>query len=215
MDAEEAATRLLPASTMLSGQACSALTRVLVSRRRHDAFVEAFAAAMRGAKLGDPFDPATDMGPIALERQRDRVEHYISVGKAEGARLVTGGGRPDHLDRGYFIEPTLFDGVDSGMTIAQEEIFGPVISVLAYDDEAQAVEIANDTTYGLYGSVFTHDDAAVWRIGRQLRSGNVAKNAVIVDRTLPYGGFKQSGIGREGGIEGLRSFQEQKTIYLA
>ena len=215
MDAEEAATRLLPASTMLSGQACSALTRVLVSRRQHDAFVEAFAGAMASARLGDPFDPATDMGPIALERQRDRVEHYIAVGKAEGARVVTGGGRPAHLDRGYFIEPTLFAEVDNRMTIAREEIFGPVISVIPYDDEAQAVAIANDSPYGLYASVFTHDDDSVWRLGRQLRTGNVARNAVIVDRTLPYGGFKQSGIGREGGLEGLRSFQEQKTVYLS
>ena len=215
MSVEEAATRLLPASTMLSGQACSALTRVLVSRDRHDAFVEAFAALMAATIVGDPFEPATDMGPIAIERQRDRVEQYIAVGKAEGATLVTGGGRPSHLDRGFFVEPTLFTQVDNGMTIAREEIFGPVISVMAYDGEDQAIAMANDSPYGLYGSVFSHDDAAVWRIGRELRTGNVAKNAVIVDRTLPYGGFKQSGIGREGGLEGLRSFQEQKTVYLS
>ena len=215
MTIEDVVAKLLPAATMLSGQACSALTRVLVPRRRHDAFVEAFAAAMGKARLGDPFDPTTDMGPIALERQRDRVEHYIAAGKAEGAKLVTGGGRPSHLDRGYFIEPTLFTGVDNRMTIAREEIFGPVISVITYDGEDEAVAVANDSPYGLYASVFTHDDEAVWRIGRQLRTGNVARNAVIVDRTLPYGGFKQSGIGREGGIEGLRSFQEQKTVYLA
>src|SRR3546814_410877 len=155
------------------------------------------------------------MGPIALARQRERVEHYIAVGKAEGTRLVTGGGRPAHLDRGYFVEPTLFDRVDNRMTIAREEIFGPVIAVIPYEREADAVGIANDSEYGLYGSIFSYDDEAVWRIGRQLRTGNVAKNAVIVDRTLPYGGFKQSGLGREGGIEGLRSFQEQKTVYLA
>lgn len=215
MDVAEVATKLLPASTMLAGQACSALTRVLVSRRRHDAFVDAFAAEMRQAKVGDPFDDATDMGPIAIERQRERVEHYIDVGKAEGAKLVTGGGRPSHLDRGYFLEPTLFTAVDNDMTIAREEIFGPVVSVITYDTEDEAIALANDSAYGLYGSIFTHDDDAVWRIGRRLRTGNVAKNAVIVDRTLPYGGFKQSGLGREGGLEGLRSFQEQKTVYLA
>ena len=215
MEVEEVASRLLPASTMLTGQACSALTRVLVSRRRHDAFVEAFAEAMRRAKVGDPFDPDTDMGPIAIERQRDRVEQYIGIGCAEGARLVTGGRRPPHLERGYFLEPTLFTGVDNGMTIAREEIFGPVVGVITYDTEEQAIAIANDSVYGLYGSVFTHDDEAVWRIGRRLRTGNVAKNAVIVARTLPYGGFKQSGVGREGGLEGLRSFQEQKTVYLS
>lgn len=215
MPIDDVAAKLLPASTTLSGQACSALTRVIVPRHRHDAFVEAFAAALRATTVGDPFDPATDMGPIAMERQRERVEHYIAVGKAEGARLVTGGSRPAHLDRGYFVEPTLFDRVDNGMTIAREEIFGPVIGVIPYEREAEAIAIANDSEYGLYGSIFSHDDEAVWRIGRQLRTGNVAKNAVIVDRTLPYGGFKQSGLGREGGLEGLRSFQEQKTVYLA
>lgn len=215
MDVEEAAAKLLPASTMLTGQACSALTRVLVPRRRHDAFVEAFAEAMRRARVGDPFDPTTDMGPIALERQRERVESYVEIGKREGARLVTGGGRPNHLNKGYFVEPTLFTDVDNRMRIAREEIFGPVISVITYETEDDAVAIANDSDYGLYASVFTHDDDAVWRVGRRLRTGNVAKNAVIVDRTLPYGGFKQSGLGREGGVEGLRSFQEQKVVYLA
>jgi len=215
MPIDDVVAKLLPASTTLSGQACSALTRVIVPRHRHDAFVEAFAAALRATTVGDPFDPATDMGPIAMERQRERVDHYIAVGKAEGARLVTGGSRPAHLDRGYFVEPTLFDRVDNGMTIAREEIFGPVIGVIPYEREAEAIAIANDSEYGLYGSIFSHDDEAVWRIGRQLRTGNVAKNAVIVDRRLPYGGFKQSGLGREGGLEGLRSFQEQKTVYLA
>jgi aldehyde dehydrogenase (NAD+) len=215
MPVDQAVTHLLPASTMLSGQACSALTRVLVSRKRHAQFVEAFAAALADAQVGDPFDPHTVMGPISSAIQRDRVQNYIAIGQAEGARLVTGGGRPDHLDRGYFLQPTLFDQVDNQMRIAREEIFGPVISVLTYDDEDQAIAIANDSEYGLYASIFTQDDEAVWRLGRRLRSGNVAKNAVIVDRTLPYGGFKQSGIGREGGVEGLWSFQEQKTVYLS
>lgn len=215
MNVEEAAAKLLPASTMLTGQACSALTRVLVRRERRDDFVDAFADAMRQARLGDPFDPETSMGPIALERQRDRVEHYVDLGKQEGAQLVTGGGRPNYLNKGYFIEPTLFSGVDNRMRIAREEIFGPVVSVITYDSEEGAIAIANDSDYGLYASIFTHDDDAVWRIGRRLRTGNVAKNAVIVDRTLPYGGFKQSGLGREGGVEGLHSFQEQKVVYLA
>src|SRR3546814_13642740 len=120
------------------------------------------------------------MGPIALARQRERVEQYIAIGQAEGARLVTGGGRPAHLDRGYFLEPTLFDGVANHMTIARVEIFGPVIGVIPYDGEADAIAIANDSDYGLYGSIFTHDDAAVWRVGRPLRPGNVPKNPVIV-----------------------------------
>ncbi len=215
MPIEEVVTKLIPASTMLTGQACSALTRVLVPRHRHDEFVEAFAAGLAAVRTGDPFDAATDMGPIAIARQRERVEDYIAIGKSEGARLVTGGRRPAHLERGYFLEPTLFDRVDNDMRIAREEIFGPVVGVIAYEGEDEAVAIANDSEYGLYGSIFTNDDDSVWRIGRRLRTGNVAKNAVIVDRTLPYGGFKQSGVGREGGVEGLRSFQEQKTVYLS
>jgi len=215
MPVEEAAARLLPGATMLTGQACAALTRVIVPRARHDAFVAAFAAAMAAAQVGDPFDAATDMGPIALARQRDRVEDYIAIGLAEGARLVTGGGRPAHLDRGYYIEPTLFDRVDNRMRIAREEIFGPVISVISCDSEAEAIAIANDSDYGLYASIFTNDEEAFRRLARQLRAGNVARNGVIIDRTLPYGGFKQSGLGREGGVEGLRAFQEQKTVYLA
>ncbi|WP_156679295.1 aldehyde dehydrogenase [Sphingomonas profundi] len=215
MDIEDAVRRLVPGSTMVSGQACSALTRVLVPPHRRDAFVEAFAAALRQMRVGDPQDPATQLGPIALERQRDRVLDYVAIGRAEGARLVTGGGRPANLPRGFFVAPTLFDGVDNSMRIAREEIFGPVVSVIAYRDEEDAIAIANDSDYGLYASIFTHDDDAVWRLGRRLRTGNVGKNGVIIDRTLPYGGFKQSGIGREGGIEGLRSFQEQKMVYLA
>ena len=215
MPIEAVVARLLPASTMLTGQACSALTRVLVPTHRHAAFVDAFAAALAAAQVGDPFDSATVMGPISSAIQRERVEQYVALGSAEGARLVTGGKRPAACERGYFLEPTLFDQVDNHMRIAREEIFGPVISVITYDGEDQAIAIANDSEYGLYATVFTEDDDAVWRIGRRLRTGNVAKNAVIVDRTLPYGGFKQSGLGREGGREGLRSFQEQKTVYLA
>lgn len=215
MDVEEAARRLLPNSLMLSGQACSALTRVIVPRHRHDALVEALAAAMEQVTVGDPFDEATLMGPISIERQRDRVMEYIEIGKAEGARLVAGGRRPDHLDRGFFIAPTLFSGVENAMRIAREEIFGPVVSVLACDDVDDAIAMSNDSDYGLYASVFTHDDDAVMRLAQRLRSGNVAKNGVIVDRRLPYGGFKRSGIGREGGIEGLRAFQEQQMVYLS
>src|SRR3546814_12500489 len=139
------------------------------------------------------------MGPIALARQRERVEHYIAVGKVEGARLVTGGGRPAHLDRGYFVEPTLFDRVDNRMTIAREEIFGPVIAVIPYEREADAVGIANDSEYGLSGSIFSYEDEAEWRIGRKFRTGICAKNEVIVARTLTYGGVHERGGWRGGG----------------
>ncbi|MEI9926967.1 MAG: aldehyde dehydrogenase [Sphingomonas sp.] len=213
MDMAEAAAKLIPGATLLSGQACAALTRVLVPRHRHDRFLEAFVAGLKAVKMGDPFDPATTLGPMSIERQRDRVEACIAQGRSEGARLVLGGGRPAGLDRGWYVEPTVFTDVDGTMSLAQHEIFGPVVSVMTYDGEDEAIAIANDSAYGLYTSVFTHDSDAYWRIARRARSGSVGLNGLYIDRTLPYGGFKQSGIGREGGVEGLRSFQEIKTIF--
>jgi acyl-CoA reductase-like NAD-dependent aldehyde dehydrogenase len=154
------------------------------------------------------------MGPLAMSRQRDRVEGYIAKGKAEGARLATGGGRPKHLDHGYFIEPTVFGNVDNHSTIAREEIFGPVLSVIAADSEGQAVDIANDSIYGLNASVFTNDLERAYRTARDLRSGTVGHNSFRTDFNIAFGGFKQSGIGREGGTEGLLPFLETKTLLL-
>ena len=155
------------------------------------------------------------MGPLAMARQRDRVERYIAAGKAEGARLVTGGCRPAHLDRGYFIEPTLFDNVDNRSTIAQEEIFGPVLSVIAADDEEQAIDIANDSVFGLSGCVFTNDPDKAYRVARRMRTGTVGQNGASIEFfNMAFGGFKQSGIGREGGVEGLLPFLETKSIVL-
>jgi acyl-CoA reductase-like NAD-dependent aldehyde dehydrogenase len=165
-------------------------------------------------RVGDPFDNDTQMGPLAAERQRDRVEGYIAKGVSEGATLATGGGRPKHLDRGWFIEPTVFGNVDNHSTIAQEEIFGPVLSVIAADDERHAVAIANDTIYGLNASVFTHDLDRAREVAGQLRSGTVGHNAFRTDFGIAFGGFKQSGIGREGGTEGLLPFLETKTVIL-
>jgi len=163
-------------------------------------------------RVGDPFDAEAQMGPLAMERQRARVEGYIAAGRAEGARLACGGGRPAHLGRGYYVEPTLFSGVTSGMKIAQEEIFGPVLSVLACDGEDDAVRIANDSQFGLYGAVFTRDKERAYRVARGVRAGTFTQNVFRFDPAFPFGGFRQSGFGREGGPEGLSSYTELKTV---
>ena len=213
-DVAIAAKSIVGPAMYLSGQACSSLTRIIVTRKRHDALVEALSSTYGAAKVGDPYDPATQMGPLAMSRQRDRVESYIAKGKAEGATLAVGGGRPAHLDRGYYIEPTVFGNVDNNYIIAREEIFGPVITVIPAADEDQAIEIANDTIYGLNSSVFTNDAEKAYNVARRLRSGTVGHNSFRTDFTIAFGGFKQSGIGREGGREGLLSFLETKTIVL-
>jgi aldehyde dehydrogenase (NAD+) len=214
MDLNEAATTLARAECTLSGQVCSSLTRIVVTRRRHDELVEALASAFSAVRVGDPFDAATQMGPLVSSRQRDRVEGYIAKGTDQGAILVTGGGRPKHLDRGYYIEPTVFANVDNSSVIAQEEIFGPVLTVIPADDEDHVVATANDTVYGLNASVFTNDVDRARQVARRLRSGTVGHNAFRTDFGIAFGGFKQSGIGREGGIEGLLPFLETKTVIL-
>jgi acyl-CoA reductase-like NAD-dependent aldehyde dehydrogenase len=213
-DVETAAKTIAGRATYLTGQVCSSLTRIVVSRKRHDALVEALSASFQTVKVGDPFDAACQMGPLAMRRQRDRVEGYIEKGKAEGATLATGGGRPAHLNRGFFIEPTVFGNVDNHSTIAREEIFGPVLSVIPAENEANAVEIATDTIYGLNASVFTNDVERAYATARQLRSGTVGHNSFRTDFSIAFGGFKQSGIGREGGTEGLLPFLETKTVIL-
>jgi len=165
-------------------------------------------------KVGDPFDPSTQMGPLAMKRQLARVEGYIAKGKSEGATLATGGGKPKGLDRGYYIEPTLFANVASSMTIAQEEIFGPVLSLIPYDTVDDAIAIANDTIYGLNGAVYTNDNDAAYAVARRVRTGNFAQSGFKLDFTLAFGGFKQSGLGREGGTEGLLPYLETKTVFL-
>ncbi len=202
------------AECLMTGQVCASLTRIVVTRSRHDELVEALAGTFSQVRVGDPFDPQTQMGPLAMSRQRDRVEGYIAKGIAEGATLASGGGRPKHLDRGWFVEPTVFADVDNSSTIAQEEIFGPVLSVIPADNEQQAIDIANDTIYGLNASVFTNDVDRARDVAGQLRSGTVGHNAFRTDFGIAFGGFKQSGIGREGGVEGLQPFLETKTVIL-
>ena len=214
IDLETVAKTISGAECFLSGQVCSSLTRIVVPRHRHDALLESLAETFSQVRVGDPFDPETNMGPLAAERQRDRVEGYIAKGVSEGATLATGGGRPAHLERGWFIEPTVFGNVENSATIAQEEIFGPVLSVIPAENERDAVRIANDTIYGLNASVFTDDVERAREVAGQLRSGTVGHNAFRTDFGVAFGGFKQSGLGREGGTEGLRPFLETKTVIL-
>ncbi|MFO1504462.1 MAG: aldehyde dehydrogenase [Steroidobacteraceae bacterium] len=213
-DIEAAAQAVAQTITMSAGQICATLSRAIVPRAQHRRFVDAVAAVMQAIRVGDPFDPATQMGPVAMKRQLERVTGYIDMARREGARLVTGGGRPANLARGYYVEPTLFSDVQRGMRIAQEEVFGPVLSVLTYDTEAEAVAIANDSSFGLYGAVFTHDGTAAYRVARGVRTGTMSQNAFRFDTALPFGGFKQSGVGREGGPEGQATFTELKSIIL-
>ncbi|MEP7351109.1 MAG: aldehyde dehydrogenase [Sphingorhabdus sp.] len=212
--ATDAAAQLLSGTiTLMSGQVCAMLSRVLVPRTRHDEIADAIAAEMKKVVIGYSDDPATQLGPLAMKRQLERVEMYIEEGK-KTADLVTGGARPSHLNRGYFIEPTLFANVDNASRIAQEEIFGPVLSLIPFDDEEDAIRIANESHFGLNGSVLTHNADKAYRIARRIRTGGVGQNGLRMDFGLPFGGFKQSGLGREGGIEGLYGYLESKTILL-
>jgi acyl-CoA reductase-like NAD-dependent aldehyde dehydrogenase len=203
---------LIPAAISHSGQICAAITRVLVPRERSAEVVEAIADTFASVRVGDPFSPDTILGPLAMQRQRDRVEGYIARGRAQGARLVVGGKRPAGLDTGWYIEPTLFADVDNSSDIAQDEIFGPVTSVVSYDGIDNAIDIANDSRYGLSGAVYTQDMELADRVVRGVRTGQIFVNNASVSVTQPFGGFKQSGIGREGGLEGLAAYQETKIV---
>lgn len=197
-----------------SGQGCVAQTRILAPRGRYDEITDALVEHVRTLKTGDPTDPAVTFGPLISERQRERVEGYIATGKAEGARLVLGGGRPEGVERGWFVEPTIFADVDNKSTIAQEEIFGPVLSVIPYSTEDEAVDIANDSVYGLAGSVWTADIEHGAEIAARVRTGTYAINWYAFDPTSPFGGYKNSGLGRENGPEGLDAFCEQKSLLM-
>lgn len=205
---------IMPNLVGLCGQQCAAFSRILVPASLKGAVEEALSAAMQYVNVGDPFAEATQMGPLITNRQHGRVLDYIEKGKAEGAKVVTGGNRPAHLDKGWFVEPTLFTDASNDMTIAREEIFGPVGTVITYGSEEEAIAIANDSNYGLSGGVFTDDPDRAYAVGRRIRTGNFGHNGRVVDYTIPYGGFKQSGVGREGGVEGLHGFTELKTIFM-
>jgi aldehyde dehydrogenase (NAD+) len=214
-DADLAATvqGLKFASLMNNGQACVAQTRILASRDRYDEVVDAVSGMVGALAVGDPQDEATEVGPLVAERQQERVEKYIAVGQEEGAKISVGGnGRPSGLDKGWYVKPTVFSGVDNSMRIAREEIFGPVLAVIPYDDPDDAVRIANDSDYGLAGSVWTGDVDQGLDIARRVRTGTYGVNQYTMDFVAPFGGYKASGVGREFGIEGLSHYVELKSI---
>ncbi|MEU8895436.1 aldehyde dehydrogenase [Nocardia sp. NPDC048505] len=213
-DLAAAIPQLAFSGLMNSGQGCVAQTRILAPRSRYDEILTALVEHVQTMKMGDPADPSVTLGPLISETQRDRVEGYIAKGKAEGARLVLGGGRPEGVERGWFVEPTIFADVDNKSTIAQEEIFGPVLAVIPYDTEEEAVAIANDSQYGLAGSVWTTDIEHGAEIAAKVRTGTYAINWYAFDPSSPFGGYKNSGLGRENGPEGIDAFCEQKSLLM-
>ncbi len=206
---------LVPNGIINAGQACGAQTRLLIPRSRYAEYVDALGEFIATMPTGDPMDAATLVGPLVAERQRDRVEGYIAAGKSEGARLVVGGGRPASLAKGWYVEPTLFADVNNEMKIAREEIFGPVLVAIPYDDSRgadDAISIANASEYGLSGSVWTKDLDRGYQVATQVRTGTYNVNGFIIDFGSPFGGYKSSGIGREFGPEGIDCYTEAKSI---
>jgi len=195
-----------------SGQACGGLTRVLVPRSRLAEAAELAVATAASYVLGDPFDPATTLGPVTTYGQRERIRSYIDSGVAEGAELVAGGSQtPAGLERGYFVQPTVFIG-DNSMRVAREEIFGPVVVIIPFGDEADAIAIANDSPYGLCAGLWCADHERAYALARRLRVGRVRINGSPVNRRAPHGGFKLSGIGREWGRFGIEEFLEYQSV---
>lgn len=214
---DKVAAGVRSASLSNSGQICNALTRVLVPQARHDEYVDALAAEMTGLRVGDPNDPDTQLGPLVSRRQQQRVRDYIQIGQDEGARVIVGGAdMPDGLDRGWYVRPTLFAAADNTMRIAREEIFGPVITVIPYRDDEEALAIANDSDYGLAGSVWGNDTDRALAIATRIHTGTVGVNqGYTMDPFAPFGGVKASGYGRELGPEGLDGYLDTKSIAIA
>ena len=196
-----------------AGQGCAMMTRVLIGKDRHDELVSNMAGFVEKViKVGDPADPQNLLGPVIRDERRQSIERYIHSGKQQGAELACGGGRPAHLPKGYFLEPTIFANVTNEMKIAREEIFGPVVSVLPFEDEEDALRIANDSSYGLYGAILSSDTTKALAMAKRLRTGGVMINYASNIVHTPFGGFKESGIGREGGAWGLHEFSEIQAI---
>lgn len=216
-DPDTVAAGVRSASLSNSGQICNALTRIVVPAARRREFVDALAARMEALVVGDPADPATELGPLVSRRQQQRVRDYIDLGVLEGARLVCGGtDLPDGVERGWYVRPTLFADADNSMRIAREEIFGPVLTVIAYEDEDEAIAIANDSAYGLAGSVWTEDTDRGVRIAERVRTGTFGVNqGYTMDPFAPFGGVRDSGYGRELGTEGLEGYLDTKSIAIA
>jgi acyl-CoA reductase-like NAD-dependent aldehyde dehydrogenase len=198
----------------MAGQICNALTRVIAPAGRADEFADALASELSGLQIGDPTDPETQVGPLVAQRQQRRVRDYIDAGVAEGARMVVGGTElPDEVDRGWYVRPTVFTDADNSMRVAREEIFGPVLTVIPYRDEADALRIANDSDYGLAGSVFTNDVDHGLEVAARVRAGTIGVNGgYAMDPAAPFGGVKASGYGRELGREGLEGYLDIKSI---
>jgi len=210
---EQAIPSALVMAFLNSGQACAAGTRLLVPKSRLDAVKRAITNAMAAFPVGDPADPKTAIGPMVSQKQYERVQSYIRKGIAEGAEVLIGGeGRPEGWEAGYYVKPTVFVNVTNEMTIAQEEIFGPVLSVIAYDSEDEAVRIANDSPYGLHAAVLGSDLQRARRVASQIRAGRIVINNMTDDPQAPWGGFKYSGIGREYGRYGIEAFLETRAI---
>jgi acyl-CoA reductase-like NAD-dependent aldehyde dehydrogenase len=195
-----------------SGQICTAPTRAIVHRSKYEELVDRLAAAAGGMKVGDPLDDDTIVGPVISSAQRDRIEAYVGAGADEGADIVVDGRRPAHMERGYYVAPTLIAGAKPEMKPVKEEIFGPVVVVLPFDDDDEAVAIANGTDYGLYDYVMTEDTERGFRLAGRLRSGNVGVNTAQRNMETPFGGFKMSGIGRDGGDFGLHAYTEMQSV---
>jgi len=212
-DLSESAEALFAATLLNNGQTCYLGTRVLAPRSRYDEMLALFAGMAGALQVGDSMDPETQIGPLASARQRERVESYIEKGRAEGARLIAGGGRPASVDRGWFVEPTVFADVDNHQTIAREEIFGPVLAIIPYEGVDEAVAIANDSDYGLGGSVWTADPERGAAVARRVETGSIGINHYAIDPAAPFGGVKASGLGRELGPEGLAPYLQLQTIF--
>ncbi|RSS80503.1 aldehyde dehydrogenase [Streptomyces sp. WAC06614] len=213
-DLTAAVPGLVQSGWMNNGQACVAQTRILAPRSRYDEVAEALVAAVSAQVVGDPLDPATQIGPLVAERQQQRSLDYIRLGQEEGAKILAGGGVPAGLDRGWYVEPTLIGDVDNGMRVAREEIFGPVVCLIPYGDEDEAARIANDSEFGLSGSVWSGDVERGIDFARRIRTGTYNVNTFSLDMMGPFGGYKNSGVGREFGPEGLSEYLEQKMIHL-
>ncbi len=212
-DLSEAGEALFAATLLNNGQTCYLGTRVLAPRSRYEEMLAVFSGLADALQVGDSLDPDTQIGPLASARQRDRVESYIEKGRAEGARVVAGGGRPQAMDRGWFVQPTVFADVDNSHTIAREEIFGPVLSIIPYDGVEDAIAIANDSEYGLGGSVWTTDPDRGADVAARVQTGSIGINHYAIDPVAPFGGVKASGLGRKLGPEGITAYLQLQSLY--